>query len=159
MNFKGKIFLARIIEFQKGKFNFTVNTGILLLNLIAMRRMKIEKKVLTLLNNGFKHPFFHDQAIVNIFFQKYVGFLPPEYNSFPFNYHKIKEKARKFGQLFDFDSLYFSFKYASILHYPGTPTSKTYNEEDWYFFARQSKYFYKRSHNLSKIFKYFVINK
>ena len=154
LNFKGKIFIARIFTYNDGYLNFTVNTGVLLLNLIGMRKIQIEKKVLTLLNNGFKDPFFHDQAIINKFFKKYIGLLPLEYNSFTFDINKIKEKKRNFGKLYDFDSLYFSFKLASIIHYPGSPRDKIYNEEDWYFFARKSKYFNKRTHNLSNIFNY-----
>ena len=154
LNFMGKIFLARINTFKNENDNFTVNTGVLLLNLDGMRKMKIEKKVLTLLNNGYRHPIFHDQAIINTFFKNYIGFLPPEYNSFSFNFNKVKEKKILFGRLYDFDSLYFSFKFPYIIHYPGIPDLKIYNEEDWYYFARKSKYFQKRSKNLSDIFNY-----
>ena len=115
--------------------------------------MKIEKKVLTLLNNGF-HDNFHDQAIINIFYKRYIGFLPPEFNSITFNYKAVKERKKKFGRLYNFDSLYFSFKFPYIIHYPGDPKYKTYNKEDWYYFARKSKYFIKRSHNYSRIFKF-----
>ena len=45
LNFLGNIFLARINTYQD-KNNFTVNTGILLLNLKKMRKKKIEKNVL-----------------------------------------------------------------------------------------------------------------
>ena len=154
LNFKGKIFIARIINYKNRNNNFNVNAGVLLLNLNGMRRMKIEKKVLTLLNNGF-HDSFHDQAIINIFYKKYIGFLPPEFNSITFNYKKVKERYKNFGGLYDFDSLYFSFKFPYIIHYPGNPKYKTYNKEDWYYFARKSKYFLKRSHNYSNIFKFF----
>ena len=153
MNFKGKLFIARIINFKE-RLKFTINTGVLLLNLAGMRRMKVEKKVLTLLNNGFRDPHFHDQAIINIFYKKYVGLLPPEFNSITFNLNKIKEKYKNFGGLYDFDSLYFSFKHPYIIHYPGSPEIKTYNQENWYYFARKSKYFERRSHNYSKIFRY-----
>ena len=153
LNFNGKIFIARIISYKNGDHNFTVNAGVLLLNLVGMRRMKIENKVLTLLNNGF-HNDFHDQAIINIFYKKYIGFLPPEFNSITFNYQKVKERNKNFGGLYDFDSLYFSFKFPYIIHYPGKPKHKTYNKEDWYYFARKSKYFVRRSHNYSKIFKF-----
>jgi len=153
INFKGKIFIARIIKFKTGNLNFTINSGVLLLNLLGMRKLKIEKKVLTLLNNGFKDPF-HDQAIINNYFKKYIGFLPPAFNSITFNYNKVKERKKNFGELYDFDSLYFSFKHPYIIHYPGNPQFKTYNKEDWYYFARKSKYFKKRTHNYSNIFKY-----
>ena len=98
--------------------------------------------MLALLNNGFTHPIFHDQAIINIYFKKFVGFLPPEYNTFTFNYNYnyIKQYNKDTGGLYDFDSLYFSLKFPSILHFRREPKFKIYNEEIWYFFARKSKY-------------------
>ena len=153
LNFKGKIFIARVIRFAKGELNFEINSGVIFLNLVGMRRMKIEKKVLTLLNKGFKDSF-HDQAIINNFFKKYIGFLPPEYNSITFNIKKVKDRKNKIGNLYDFDSLYFAFKFPYIIHYPGDSKTKTYDKEDWYYFARKSKYFHKRTHNYSNIFKY-----
>ena len=159
LNFFGKIFLAKIINTESENNKLNVNTGVLLLNLYAMRKLKIEEKVLTLLNNGFKDPHYHDQAIINIFFQKYVGFLPPEYNVFYPSINRIKEYKKDYGGLYDFDSLYFWFKYPSIKHYVGQPDSKTYNQEDWYYFARKSKYFQKRSNNFSNIFNYSLLQK
>ena len=41
INFKGKIFIARIIKFKTGNLNFTINSGVLLLNLLGMRKLKI----------------------------------------------------------------------------------------------------------------------
>ena len=140
LNFMGNIFLAVVKSFKPGKSNFTINSGILLLNLVMMRIMKIEKKVINLLNNGFTHPTFHDQAIINIYFRKYIGFLPPEYNAFIFNFKKVRKYKNSTGELYDFDSLYFQFKFPSILHYKGPPQYKTYFQEDWYYFARKSKY-------------------
>ena len=153
LNFKGKIFIGRIITYNNKNNSFKINAGILLLNLVGMRRLSIEKKVLTLLKNGF-HDSFHDQAIINIFYEKYIGFLPPEFNSIIFNYERVKRRYKKFGGLYNFDSLYFSFKFPYIIHYHGNPKNKIYNKEDWYYFARKSKYFKRRSYNYSEIFKY-----
>jgi len=155
LNFMGKLFIAKINTFKS--FNdFTINTGVLLLNLIGMRKKNVEKKALTLLNNGFKHPIFHDQAIINIYFKKYVGFLPPEYNNFAFNLNIVKQYKKDSGRIYDFDLLYFDSKFPSIIHYRGDPKYKTFNQEDWYYFARKSKYFHKMSHNLSKIFNFSI---
>ena len=154
INFMGKIFLAKILSFKSGNLNFEVNTGVLLLNLIGMRKLKIEKKVLTLLNNGFKDPVYHDQAIINIYFKNQVGFLPLEYNTFSHGINHIKKFIKDYNGLYDFDSLYFSYKYPSIIHYAGLPKSKTFYQEDWYYFARKSKYFQRRSQNYSNIFKF-----
>jgi lipopolysaccharide biosynthesis glycosyltransferase len=153
-NFMGKLFLAKILSLKSKDFNFEVNTGVLLLNLIGMRKMKVEKKVLTLLNNGFKDPVYHDQAIINIFFKKYVGFLPLEYNTFSPNINRIKIYTKNYHGLYDFDSIYFAYKHPSIRHFPGTPGFKIFSQEDWFYFARKSKYFQKRSLNFSNIFNY-----
>ena len=156
LNFMGKIFLAKINTFKEGDLNFTVNTGVLLLNLIKMRKMEIEKKVISLLNNGFRHPVFHDQAIINLYYKKYIGFLPTEYNTFTFSYKNVVQYKKDSGGLYDFDSLYFSFKFPSIIHYRGAPHRKIYKKEDWYYFARKSKYFKKSSRNFSNIFEYSI---
>ena len=151
LNFKEKIFIGRIIYFNNLNHSFEINAGVLLLNLVGMRRMKIEKSVITLLNNGF-HDSLHDQAIINNYYKKYIGFLPPEFNSITFSYENVKTRYERFGGLYDFDSLYFSFKYPYIIHYHGDPQSKTYNEEDWYYFARKSKYFQRRTYNCFFLF-------
>ena len=153
LNFFGKIFVAKINTFTSLN-NFTINTGVLLLNLKGMRKIKIEEKVLTLLNNGFKDPCFHDQAIINKFFKEYIGFLPPEYNTFTFNLKNVKQYKKDSSKLYDFDNLYFSFKFPSIIHYRGNPKNKIVNAEDWYYFARKSKYFNKRSSNFIEIFNF-----
>ena len=154
INFMGKIFLGKIISFESESHNFDLNTGVLLLNLIEMRNLKIEKKVLTLLNKGFRDPVYHDQAILNIFFKKYIGFLPLEYNVFPYSNKQIENLTKNYNNLYDYDSLYFSNKYPSIKHFPGIPENKIYFQEDWYYFARKSKYFQKASHNFSDIFNH-----
>ena len=152
LNFNGKIFLARIISYEDNKnYNFTINTGILLLNLKKMRIKKIEKEVLNLLNSGFSDPMFHDQAIINKFYKKYVGFLSPIYNKGVISLDEFYKNTRK---LYDFDSLYFFYKFPAIIHYTGPPRLKTYYDENWYYFARKSKYFRKRSHNYTNIFNF-----
>ena len=154
LNFLGKIFIARIITYQDIKnYDFTVNTGVLLLNLKKMRQKKIEQNVLNLLNSGFTDPTYHDQAIVNKFYKKYVGFLSPEYNRIV---SLVSDYYKKISGLYDLDSIYFYRKFASIIHYPGHPRLKTYSDENWYYFARKSKYFRRRSHNYSNIFYYLL---
>ena len=48
LNFRGKVILGRLIKYYKGNKTdiFSINTGILLLNLKEMRKMKFEQKVL-----------------------------------------------------------------------------------------------------------------
>ena len=150
-NFKGKIFLAKGIYIQKKhkRKNF-INSGIILMNLKKMRRKKIEEKVLKILNRGFKHPTLHDQAIIDTFFFKYVGLLPPEYNSYLLN-ESEKYKIISTSNVYNKDKLLFSLKFPVIRHYKG---DKKNLNEDWFFFARKSKYFQKISENYSYIYNY-----
>ena len=154
LNFMGKIFLASMLTFDNEYNNFTINSGILLLNLKKMRNMKIEEHVLTLLNNNFTDLQFHDQAIINLLYKKYIGFLSPEFNRFKTIKNYLEKYYKNTKGFYDYDTLYFSVKFPSILHYPGPPDSKTYKDEDWYYFARKSKYFHQRSHNYSNIFNF-----
>ena len=153
LNFIGKLFLASVLTYDKGYLNFTINSGVLLLNLKKMRKMEIEKKVLTLLNNNFTDSNYHDQAIINLYYKKYIGFLSPEFNRFKTFKNYFENYYKDINGFYDYDTLYFFLKFPSILHYPQHPNLKTYNDEDWYYFARNSKYFQKRSHNYSDIFK------
>ena len=116
--------------------------------------MKVENHVLTLLNNNFTDLNFHDQAIINLYYKKYIGFLSPEFNRFKTIKNYLENYYKNTERFYDYDSLYFFVKFPSILHYPGPPDSKIYKDEDWYYFARKSKYFFHRSHNFSNIFKF-----
>ena len=151
LNFNGKIFLGKGLSqnktFQK---QIKINSGILLINLKKMRKMNIEKKVLNILNSGFSHPTLHDQAILELYLYEYVGIFPPKYNSYLLN-HTETVKLIKNPKLYDKDELLFSLKYPVIRHYKGA--EKNLND-DWYYFARKSKYFQKRSNNYSNIFKF-----
>ena len=153
LNFMGKIFLGKILSFKSEGPKFELNTGVLVLNLFEMRKMKIEEKVLTLLNQGFRDPVYHDQAIINIYFKKYIGFIPLEYNAFSYSINNIeylKNITKNYDGLYSFDSIYFAQKYPSIRHFPGRPKNKI--REDWHYFARKSKYFKKKSFNFSDVF-------
>ena len=59
--------------------------------------------------------------------------------------------------LYDNDFFYFSCKYPTIIHYAyySKPIYEniTYSE-DWWYFARKSKYFKEKSSNLTSIFDF-----
>ena len=159
MNFNGKIILGQLSCINKSKKTgiYNINMGVLLLNLKKMRKIKMEKKVLSIINKGYKSDY-HDQYLINHYFSKYIGNLPPEYNTRPFkNYEDIINYNNRSGNLYDTDYLYYSWKYPAIRHYLGhsKPTNyKATNIDDWWFFARKSKYFNKRTNNLSNIFNF-----
>ena len=163
INFKGKIILGQIIITNNNKKTgyYRINSGILLLNLKEMRDIKFEEKVLRLINKNFKNNF-HDQSIINEYFYKKVGVFPPKYHGRPYiNYDEIVQYNIKSGNIYDNDYLYFSWKYPTIKHfvaYSKPNYQNKYNKEDWWYFARKSKYFKEKSYNLSKIFNYIYDN-
>ena len=159
LNFKGKMILGQIIPPNNVKKTgyYTINSGILLLNLKEMRKLKIEKKVINLISKGYKNQF-HDQSIINNFFYKNIGVFPPQYHTKLFvNYDDIRKFNEKTGNIYDTDYLYFSWKYPVIRHYVGfyKPNyNNKYNKEDWWYFARISKYYKRKTFNLMKIFEF-----
>ena len=151
LNFKGKIILGKGLSRNKTQpKQIKINSGILLLNLKMMRKTKIEKKVLKILNSGLTHPTLHDQAIIELYLYEYVGLFPPEYNSYVLN-HTEALKLINQPKIYKKDELLFSLKYPVIRHYKG---DKKNLNDDWYFFARKSKYFQKISNNYSNIFNF-----
>ena len=159
LNFKGKMILGQIIITNNNKKDgfYKINSGILLLNLKKMRNIKLEQKIIDIINKNYKNQF-HDQGIINIYFKKLIGIFPPQYHARPYSdYKEIVEYNKKSGNIYDNDQLYFAWKYPAIKHFvayskPNYHNKK--NKEDWWYFARVSKYFTFKSYNLSKIFKY-----
>jgi lipopolysaccharide biosynthesis glycosyltransferase len=150
LNFKGKIFLGKGLSRNKTlEKQIKINSGVLLLNLKKMRKLDIEKKVLKILNSGFTHPTLHDQAIIEIYLYKYVGLISPEYNSYFLNYTETLNLIRN-PKLYNKDELIYSLKYPTIRHYKG---DKKNLNDDWFFFARKSKYFSRKTNNYSHVFK------
>ena len=173
LNFGGKVILGRLIEFYKDelKDKFSINTGILLLNLKEMRKMKFEKKILNILNNGFGIKKIHtqnngnaginiltaDQALINIYFYNYTGLFPPKYNAVNFDDKLLKTFNKDSRYLYEIEFLYFSYKFPSIKHFSGFKNTITSNE-DWIYFAKKSKYFNKISNDYLNIYNYSFIN-
>lgn len=158
LNFNGKIILGQVTINNKNKQYgyYKINSGILLLNLKGMRKIHMEKKVLNIINSGFKARY-HDQALINKYFRKYVGIFPPEYHSRCLNfYEKLIDFNNRTGNIYDIDNLYFAWKYPVIRHYLGRhkPIKNFINVDDWWYFARKSKYFTKKTNNLSNIFNF-----
>lgn len=167
INFRGKIILGRILYYDKinNTESFSINSGILLLNLKEMRKIKMEKIILKILKNGFGYRKIIqinkknigtdirtvDQALLNIYFSKYIGLFPPEYNARNYDYKTAIQFNRDVGNYYDEDYFYFSYKYPSIRHYCGDKNDLAFHEE-WNYFARKSKYFHIISNNLSDIY-------
>ena len=84
MNFNDKIFLGQPIYFDN-RSSYSINPGIILLNLKKMREMHLEKKILNIVINKREKYNFHDQSIINKYLRKYLGDFPPENHARPYN--------------------------------------------------------------------------
>lgn len=143
LNFNGKMFLAYPTIGNKKK-HIEINSGIILMNLYEMRKNKFEKRVRKIIKN-VKFLILHDQTILNKYFRNYIGIFPPEYHTRPWsNYKEMSIFNYKTDNIFDNDYLYFAHKYPTIRHFFGyyKPLNPNINHiEDWWFFARKSKYY------------------
>ena len=160
LNFNGKTILAHPTVGNRVTIKLgylLINAGILLLNLIEMRKKKIEKKVIDIINK-VKKIKYHDQGILNNYFKLYIGILPPVYHTRPWsNYKEIEIFNYKIGNIFDNDYYYFAHKYPTIRHFFGKykPTGFNINHiEDWWFFARKSKYYNDKSKSFESAFSF-----
>jgi lipopolysaccharide biosynthesis glycosyltransferase len=159
LNFKGKIILLQPTFLNKNSKTgvFKITNSVLLLNLIKMRKLQIEKKVLYILNNQFQNEY-HDQFLYNQYFYELIGIFPAKYYIRPLN---NSEEINIFNKTscndFDNDYLYFSLKYPFIVH--SAFNSKAYFgdvsiSEDWWYLAGISKYYKQKTENISLIFNY-----
>ena len=147
LNFNGKMILGQPTYGNRGrkkKDSYKINTGILLLNLLEMRKRNFEEKVIKIIEKRNKLRY-HDQTLLNDYFDKYIGIFPIEFHTRPWsNYKEMKTFNSIIGKVFDHDYYYFTHKYPTIRHFLGRYKPKKPNVnyvEDWWFFARKSKYY------------------
>ena len=163
LNFNDKMILGQSVHFEKNSGYYRINPGIMLLNLKKMREINMEKKILNIVINKKEKYNLHDQAIINKYFKQYLGVYPPEYHARPYNENQTIQFNNISGSLYNIEHFLFSWKYPTIKHYYGKykPSKQGINNniiEDWWYFARLSKYFVKKTNNYNKIFKYSRLN-
>ena len=132
--FNGKFVLGQVTGNNRFKETgvYRINNGILCFNLYNMRKFHIEKIALEIIKKG-EHLLYHDQTLMNNIFKNYIGI-------FPFEYHTR-----------------FSSKYPSIRHFLGNSKplhSERGHIEDWWYFARKSKFYVRKSRDLNKVFNF-----
>jgi len=161
LNFNGKIILGQPtignrIWFKKYG-SHSINSGVLLLNLIEMRNINFEKKVINIIKKG-EILDYHDQTLLNEYFKEYLGIYPPEYHTRPWsNFREMEIFNYKIGNVYDLDYLYFAHKYPTLRHFLGfyKPTDPNINHiEDWWFFARRSKYYNSTADSFNTAFSF-----
>ena len=159
LNFNGKFVLGQVTGNNRNKKTgfYRINNGILLFNLYNMRKYKIEKKVMEIIKKG-QHLFYHDQTLMNNYFKKFIGIFQIEYHIRNWNnFSYIQKFNAKSGKVYDDDVFYFAAKYPSIRHFLGKSKPNKFNfghTEDWWYFARQSKFYVKKSRDSSKVFNF-----
>lgn len=159
LNFNGKFVLGQVTGNNRNKRTgvYRINNGILVFNLYNMRKFKIEEKAIEIIKKG-KHFFYHDQTLMNDYFKNYIGIFQIEYHIRNWrSIENIKKFNRGSGHVYDDDVFYFSSKYPSIRHFLGSskPTKKDIGHtEDWWYFARLSKFYVTKSHESEKIFNF-----
>ena len=157
--FNGKFVLGQVTRNNRFKETgvYRINNGILLFNLYNMRNYKVEKIALEIIKRG-EHLTYHDQTIMNNVFKNYIGIFPYEYHARNWkNKNSIKEFNNNSGNMYDNDYIYFSTKYPSIRHFLGNSKpfhSEKSHIEDWWYFARKSKFYVRKSRNLNKVFNF-----
>ena len=159
INFNNKMILGQPVYFEKSSGCYAINAGILLLNLNKMREINMEKKILIIIKKKEKFRF-HDQTIINKYFIKYLGIFPPENHARPYNESEIIKFNNQSPNLYNIDYFLFSWKYPTMRHYLGGRHKPYHLEtnnkllEDWWYFARLSKYFVRKTKDITKIFNY-----
>lgn len=153
-NFNGYLMLAVPTVFIGNKLikkDIYYNDGVLLLNLKKMREIEFNKKVIKILESGFKDTFYgwNDQAIVNKFFYDYIGFLETEYNSKLGLFDSNSKYYLKHKDYFNLIDVIYSEKYPAIYHFTGKDKpyiSNRKKSDDWWFYSKKGKF-------LKKIFE------
>lgn len=160
LNFNGKMVLGQVTGGNNNKRTgvYSINNGILLFNLVQMRKMKIEEKVLNIIIKKKKRLGYHDQTLMNNYFKKFIGIYPLEYHIRNWgDIRGMKNWNKASGRVYNFDYFYFSQKYPTIRHFlgPSKPVKSEKNHiEDWWFFARKSKYYKAKSSKSEEIFSF-----
>jgi lipopolysaccharide biosynthesis glycosyltransferase len=160
LNFNGKMILGQPSYGNKNaqRYGFhRINTGVLLLNLLEMRKNHFEKKVIEITKKR-KKLRYHDQTLINDYFKQFLGIFAPEYHARPWsNINEMKIFEKKIGNVFDLDYFYFAHKYPTIRHFLGSykPLKPNINFiEDWWYFARKSKYYNPNATTYKNAFSY-----
>lgn len=142
MNFNGYIMLARKKPKELNiEENLRINSGVLLLNLKKMRDIKMEEKVIQIINKGFTSSV-QDQELLIKYYLNLIGELNEKYNvpisgfNYLINFYYKKNFKSKINDLI------FTLNHPVIKHFIGHKKSQKYiNSYDWLYFARKSKYY------------------
>jgi len=119
-----------------------INTGVLLMNLKEMRKIKFEKNILNIINKGFVS-VVQDQALLIKYYFNQIGYLDEKYNVPTQGFDKLINYYKNNNLSYKNNDLFYKLKYPTIRHFNGPKKSNYYiNSKDWWYFASKAKYYY-----------------
>ena len=123
-------------------------SGVLLLDLDALRKNKMTEKFNKFMIENREKINQHDQTVINVVCQKNIGTLPPKYGIWSFEAEKyaVKHNERQRPHLrYDMKEFINAYKHPAILHYvwpkPFWKRKKPIFDKEWWYYARISGYY------------------
>lgn len=118
-----------------------INSGVLVMNLRALRENKLKDKFGELANKNIEFPG-NDQDVINIFCYNHIKLLPLKFNSVIL---RIKEPKWKLGSMFTDEEIFEANNIPVIIHYAGEITKPWKNtrcifSDNWWKYALMSSY-------------------
>ena len=159
LGFLDNLFWA--LEMYKIKDAIVLNTGVLLMDLKALRDFNTTEKFREFMMKYNNSVVQEDQTIINVVLQKYINKLPPKYGIWGFDsiqlaleHNKVQRPKFKYNT----ETYKMAFELPAIVHFTG---SKPFNNKnatyylDWWNYAKKTKYYDKiYEYSLSKNYSY-----
>jgi len=159
LGFLDNLFWA--LEMYKIKDAIVLNTGVLLMDLKALRDFNTTEKFREFMNKYNNSVVQEDQTIINVVLQKYINKLPPKYGIWGFDSMQLALEHNKVQRpkfKYNIETYKMAFELPAIVHFTG---SKPFNNKnatyylDWWNYAKKTKYYDKiYEYSLSKNYSY-----
>ena len=159
LGFLDNLFWA--LEMYKIKDAIVLNTGVLLMDLKALRDFNTTEKFREFMMKYNNSVVQEDQTIINVVLQKYINKLPPKYGIWGFDNIQLALEHNKVQRpkfKYNIETYKMAFELPAIVHFTG---SKPFNNKnatyylDWWNYAKKTKYYDKiYEYSLSKNYSY-----
>ena len=159
LGFLDNLFWA--LEMYKIKDAIVLNTGVLLMDLKALRDFNTTEKFREFMMKYNNSVIQEDQTIINVVLQKYINKLPPKYGIWGFDNIQLALEHNKVQRpkfKYNIETYKMAFELPAIVHFTG---SKPFNNKnatyylDWWNYAKKTKYYDKiYEYSLSKNYSY-----
>ena len=159
LGFLDNLFWA--LEMYKIKDAIVLNTGVLLMDLKALRDFNTTEKFREFMMKNNNSVVQEDQTIINVVLQKYINKLPPKYGIWGFDSMQLALEHNKVQRpkfKYNIETYKMAFELPAIVHFTG---SKPFNNKnatyylDWWNYAKKTKYYDKiYEYSLSKNYSY-----